>query len=329
MRCTHIRFGRCSLVLATLSAALLAQDALAQAYPVKTVRYVVPFGAGSSPDIVGRLVAEQLTRLWGQQVIVDNRVGAAGVIGAAFVAKSAPDGYTLLQCNVGSNAIAVSLYAKVPFDQMRDFAHVTRIGATPNMISAHPSVPIRSIKALVAYARANPGKLSYSSGLPGVSPQLSVELLKLRTGIDIVNVPYKAGAQAVTDTIAGQIPINVSNAPVTVAPIKAGRLVPLAVTSAARSPQFPDVPTVEEQGVPDFDVQSWQGVCAPAGTPAAVLDKLNEDIHRVLRQPEIVQRLTDLMLPPTPTTREGFEQFMRGEIARWARVIKDAKIPQQ
>jgi tripartite-type tricarboxylate transporter receptor subunit TctC len=322
--------GRRAAAAAVASAAALASGiASAQSFPVKTVRYVVPFGAGASPDIVGRLLAEQLTRLWGQQVIVDNRVGAAGVLGAAFVAKSAPDGHTLLQCNIGSNAIAVSLYAKMPYDQMRDFAHITRIGATPNMITVHPSVPIRSIKALIAYARANPGKLSYSSGLPGVSPQLSLELLKLKAGIDVVNIPYKVGFQAVTDTIAGQVPINVSNAPVTVAPIQSGRLLPLAVTSKARAPQFPSVPTVEESGVPDFDVQSWQALCAPAGTPAAILDKLNEDMHKVLRVPEIVQRLTDLMLPPAPTSREGMEQFMRGEIARWAKVIKDARIPQQ
>lgn len=317
------------IAAAVVAASLPSGNADAQQFPVRVVRYVVPFGAGSSPDIVGRLLAEQLTRLWGQQVIVDNRVGAAGVLGAAYVAKSAPDGHTLLQCNIGSNAIAVSLYAKMPFDQMRDFAHITRIGATPNMITAHPSVPIKSIKAMVAYARANPGKLSYSSGLPGVSPQLSIELLKLKTGIDIVNIPYKVGFQAVTDTIAGQIPINVSNAPVTVGPIQAGRLIPLAVTSTTRSPQFPAVPTVEEQGIPDFDVQSWQALCAPAGTPVAVLDKLNDDMQKILRIPDVVQRLTDLMMPPLPTSREGFEQFIRSEIARWAKVIKDAGIPQQ
>lgn len=306
---------------------LAAQTAPAQSFPTKPVRYIVPFGAGSSPDIVGRLLADQLTKLWGQQVIVDNRVGAAGTLGAAFVAKSAPDGHTLLQCNIGSNAISVSLYAKVPYDQMRDFAHITRIGMTPNMISAHPSVPIKSIKQLVAYARANPGKLSYSSGLPGVSPQVSFELLKLRTKIDVVNIPYKAGAQAVTDTIAGQIPVNVSNAPVTVGPIQSGRLHPLAVTSAERSPVFPNVPTVQETGVPDFDVQSWQAMCAPAGTPAPILDKIHDDMQKVLRNPEVVQRLTELMLPPSPTSREGMEQFMRSEIARWAEVIRDAKIP--
>ncbi len=321
----------CRLAPLPIAAALVlsSASAVAQTFPTKPVRYIVPFGAGSSPDIVGRLLADQLTRLWGQQVIVDNRVGAAGTIGAAFVAKAPPDGHTLLQCNIGSNAISVSLYAKVPYDQMRDFAHITRIGMTPNMISTHPSVPIKSIKQLVAYARANPGKLSYSSGLPGVSPQLSFELLKLKTKIDVVNIPYKAGAQAVTDTIAGQIPVNVSNAPVTVGPIQSGRLHPLAVTGAERSPVFPNVQTVQETGVPDFDVQSWQALCAPAGTPTATIDKIHDDMQKILRAPEVVQRLTELMLPPAPLSREAFEQFMRSEITRWAGVIRDAKIPKQ
>lgn len=327
----RITVASCRAVALPIASALLlsSMPAASQNFPTKPVRYIVPFGAGSSPDIVGRLVADQLSRLWGQQVLVDNRVGAAGTIGAAFVAKAPPDGHTLLQCNIGSNAISVSLYAKVPYDQMRDFAHIIRIGMTPNMISAHPSVPIKSIKQLVAYARANPGKLSYSSGLPGVSPQLSFELLKLKTKIDVVNIPYKAGAQAVTDTIAGQIPVNVSNAPVTVGPIQSGRLHPLAVTSAERSPVFPNVPTVEETGVPDFDVQSWQAMCAPAGTPTAILDKIHEDMQKILRIPEVVQRLTELMLPPAPLSRDAFEQFMKSEITRWAGVIRDAKIPKQ
>jgi tripartite-type tricarboxylate transporter receptor subunit TctC len=300
-----------------------------QAFPVKPVRYVVPFGAGASPDIIGRLLAERLSRSWGQQVIVDNRVGAAGVLGSAFVAKAAPDGYTLLQCNIGSNAISVSLYAKIPYDQVRDFAPVTRIGMTPNMITVHPSVPFRSVKALIAYAKANPGKLNYSSGLPGVSPQLSMELLKLVAKVDIVNIPYKVGAQAVTDTIAGQIPVNISNAPVTVGPIQSGRLRPLAVTSAMRAPQFPDVPTVEEAGLADFDVQSWQGVCAPAGMSAALLGKIHEDFNAVLRTPDVQERMSELMMPPAPTTPDGFDKFIRAEIARWAKVIRDAAIPQQ
>lgn len=301
----------------------------AQSYPAKPVRYIVPFGPGGSPDIVARLLADRLTRLWGQQVIVENRAGVAGTMGTAAVAKSPPDGYSLVQCNIASSGIGVSLFTKLPYDQFRDIAPVTRIGMTPNMITVHPSVPIRSIKELVAYASKYPDKLSYSSGQVGTSPQLSMELLKLRTNIQMTNIPYKIGAQAFTDTIAGQIPVNISNAPLTTAHIQAGRVRPLAVTSAKRAVQFPSVPTVEEAGLPDFDVQSWQGVCAPAATPAAILNKLNEDIISVLHAPDVQQRLTELMMPPSPTAREEFDRFIRAEVARWDKVITDAKIPRQ
>ena len=301
----------------------------AQNFPVKPVRYVVPFGAGASPDIVGRLLADRLTRLWGQQVIVDNRVGVAGVLGTALVAKSPPDGYNMVQCNVASSAIAVSLMAKMPYDQLRDLATVTRIGNMPNIIIAHPSAPFRSLPEMVAYARANPGKLSYSSGLPGVSPQLTMELIKLLAKIDIVNIPYKIAAQGLTDTIGGQLPLNVSNLPASVQPVASGRLRAIAVTSATRAPQMPNVPTVQESGFPGYEVQSWYGVCVAAGTPTALLDKLNADFHTVLRIPELQQRLYELGINVAPTSREEFEQYIRAEITRWAQVIKDAGIVQQ
>jgi len=194
---------RCALAF-TIVAAVWACPAAswAQTFPSKPVRYVVPFGAGGSPDIVGRLLAERLSRLWGQQVVVENRVGVAGVMGTAYVAKSPPDGYTLTQCNIASSGIAVSLYAKMPYDQLRDIAPVTRIGMTPNILTVHPSVPIRSIKEFIAYARAHPGKLSYASGLVGTSPQLSMELFKFMAKIDVVNIPYKIGAQC--DAEAGK-----------------------------------------------------------------------------------------------------------------------------
>jgi len=300
-----------------------------QAFPSKYVRYIVPFGAGASPDIVGRLLADRLTRLWGQQVIIENRVGAAGVLGTAFVAKSTPDGYTLVQCNIASSAIAVSLFANMPYDQLRDLAPVTRIGLTPNILTVHPSVPIRSIKEFIAYAKAHPGKLSYSAGLVGVSPQLSMELLQLMAKFDVVHIPYKIAAQGLTDTIGGQVPFNMSNFPATVAPVQAGRLRLLAVTSANRAAQLPSVPTIQEAGFPGYDVQSWYGVCAPAGTPTAVLDKLHADFNTVLRMPDVQQRLNELVMGGAPTSREEFEQFIRAEIARWAKVIKDAGIPQQ
>ena len=311
---------------------LLAQPASpgpAQVFPTRLVRYVVPFGAGASPDIVARLMADRLTRLWGQQVIVENRVGAAGVLGTAFVAKSPPDGHTLIQCNVASSAIAMSLFAKMPYDQVRDLAALTRIGMMPNIITSHPSVPIRSLKAFVDYARAHPGKLSYSAGLPGVSPHLTMVLIELAAKIKVEHIPYKIAAQGLTDTIGGQVPFNVSNFPATVAPIQNGRLRALAVTSATRASQLPDVPTVQESGFPGYDVQSWYGVCAPAGTPVAVLDKLHADINTVLRMPDVQQRLNELMISGAPTSREEFDQFIRAEIARWAQVIKSANIPQQ
>ena len=300
-----------------------------QSFPSKPVRYVVPFGAGASPDIVARFLADRFTRLWGQQVIVENRVGVSGVLGTAFVAKSPPDGYTLVQCNIASSAIAVSLFANMPYDQLRDLAPVTRIGMTPNILTVHPSLPIRSIKELITYAKAHPGELSYTSGLAGTSPQLSVELLKLLAKIDIVNIPYRIAAQALTDTIGGQIPINVSNFPATVAPVQAGRLRAIAITSAKRVSQLPSVPTIQEAGFPGYEVQSWYGVCAPAGTPAQVLDKLHADINAVLLMPDVQQRLNELVMEGAPTSREEFELFIRAEIARWAQVIKEAGIPQQ
>lgn len=298
----------------------------AQTFPTKPVRYVIPFPAGTSNDIVGRLLADRLSKLWGQQVIVDNRTGASGTIGAAFAAKSPPDGYTLLHCNIAPNAISPSMMSKLPYEH-KDFAPITRIGMPPNIILVHPSTPFRSIQELAAYARANPGKLSYAAGLVGTSPHLSMEWLKQRLKLDIVHVPFVNAAQGTGQVIAGELPINITNMPVVVAPIQSGRLRAIGVGSAKRQALLPDVPTIQESGVPDFEVNSWYGVCAPAGVPAPILDKLNADLHEVLRIPALAQRLTELGMPPAPTTREEFDKFMRAEIARWAQVIRDAKIP--
>ena len=310
-------------------AAVHAGGLWGQTYPSKPVRYVIPFDAGSSPDIVGRTITERLSRLWGQQILVENRVGAAGTLGSAYVAKAQPDGYTLLQANIASNAISVSLYAKMPYDQLRDFAPITRIGMTPNVIMVHPSTPFRTVRQMVDYAKAHPGKLSYSASLPGTSPHLTIELLKLQLKFDVVYIPYKLGAQAVTDTIGGQVPINISNAPLSTAPVQSGRLRALAVTSGQRLALLPDVPTMKESGVPDFEVTSWYGLMAPAGTPAPILDKINADMHTALHAPEVEKRMQEVSMPPSPTTRQEFDQFVRAEIARWARVIKEAAIPQQ
>ena len=328
MRC-GIEAGRSVIVTIAAAAWMFPSVASSQTFPSKPVRYIVPFGPGGSPDLVARLLGERLSRLWGQQVVVENRVGAAGVLGTAFVARSAPDGHTLVQCNVASSGIAVSLNAKMPYDQLRDLAAVTRIGMLPNVITVHPSVPIKTMKEFIAYAKANPGKLSYAGSLVGTSPHLSMEWLKLIGKFDVVHIPYKVGAQGIADTIAGQVPAGVFNLPASVAPIQAGRLRGLAVTSAQRAAPLPDLPTMKEVGYANFEVNSWYGVCAPAATPAPVLDKLQADIAAVLRVPEFQQRMNELVMDANPMSREEFDQFIRADIARWAHIIKEAKIPLQ
>jgi tripartite-type tricarboxylate transporter receptor subunit TctC len=318
-----------ALMCSVAAVAWMSSTALfAQNYPTKPVRYVIPFPAGTGNDIVGRIITDKLVRIWGQQVIVDNRAGASGSIGAAFVAKAPPDGYTLLHCNIAPNAISPSMLVKVPYEH-RDFAPITRIGMTPNMITVHPSTPFRTVKDLVAHAKANPTKLSYAAGTVGTSPHLSMEWLKLLMKFNIVHIPYKNAAQGTSDVIAGQLPVNITNFPFLVEPVKAGRLRPLAVTSAKRQSLLPEVPTMQESGVPGYEVNSWYGVCAPAGVPEALLDKIHTDVVSVLRMPDVEQRLTELVIPPSPTTRDEFDQFIRAEIARWAQVIRDAGIPKQ
>jgi len=320
---------RASLFALAVLACHLPVPAWAQGYPVKPVRYVIPFPAGGSPDLIARLITERFSRMWGQQVLVDNRPGAGGTVGAAFAAKSPPDGYTLFQCNIASSAIAESLYARMPYDQQRDFAPLSRIGTTASVLVVHPSLPARSVKEFIAYAKAHPGKLSYGTSAAGTSPQLSMELLKLSAKIDVVHIAYKGAPQALSDVIGGQIPVSVQTAPGALAAVQAGRVRALAVTSLKRLPQLPDVPTMDESGLPGFEVTSWYGLCAPAGTPVAILDKVHADLTAVLRVPEIQQRLRDIVVEAAPMSREEFAQFIRAEIARWARVIKAAGIPQQ
>ncbi len=315
--------------LATGAAAQTATTGSTQAYPAKPVRYIVPFPAAASPDIVARLLAERLSRTWGQQVVVDNRSGAGGTLGAAFAAKSPADGYTLFQCNIASSAIAESLYAKMPYDHQRDFAPITRIGTTPNVLVVHPSLPVRTAKDFIDYARAHPGKLSYGTSAAGTSSQLSMELLKLTAKIDVVHIAYKGAPQALTDAIGGQIPASVQTAPAVVSSIQTQRVRALAVTSLKRVAQLPDVPTLHETVFPGFEATSWYGLCAPTGTPAPILDKVNTDLTAVLRMPEILQRFRELIVEAAPTSRDEFARFIAAETARWARVIKAAGIAQQ
>jgi len=306
-----------------------AAVAHAQSYPVKPVRYVVAFAAGDAPDIVARLVGDRLGKQWEQQVLVENRVGAGGTIAAAFVAKAPADGYTLFHCNIASNAIAPAIYLKLTYDALRDFEMVSRIGTTANVVVVHPSTPFKSIAEFIAFAKANPGKLSYGSGGVGASPHLSMELFKLNAGINIVHVPYKGATPAATDLIGGQIPAAIANLPSVLPLILAGKARALAVTSEKRAPPLPSVPTMIESGMPGYVVTAWYGMCTPAGTPPQVLNKLHADLTRTLQAPDVQQRLADLVIDVAPTSRDEFVAFVRSELERWARVVKDAGIPRQ
>jgi tripartite-type tricarboxylate transporter receptor subunit TctC len=326
---SNLALAAVALYFSSAASAQTASTGSGQAYPAKPVRYIVPFPAAASPDIIARLIAERLSRLWGQQVVVDNRSGAGGTLGAAFAAKAPADGYTLFQCNIASSAVAESLYAKMPYDHQRDFAPISRIGITPNVVVVHPSMPARTVKEFIAYARANPGKLSYGTSAAGTSSQLSMELLKLTAKIDVVHIAYKGAPQALSDVMGGQIPASVQTAPAVMPAIQSGRVRALAVTSLKRIVQLPAVPTLHETALPGFEANSWYGLCAPTGTPAPILDKLNTDLTAVLRMPEILQRFNDLVVEAAPTSRDAFARFIGAEIARWARVIKDAGITQQ
>jgi len=301
----------------------------AQSYPVKPVRYVVAFAAGDSPDIVARLVADRMSRLWDQQMVVENRVGAGGTIAGAAVANAAPDGYTLFHCNIASSAIASAIYPKLPYDPVRDFAMVSRFATTANALIVHPSLPAKSVAEFIAYAKAHPGKLSYGSPGVGTSPHLSMELFKTTSGINVVHIAYKGAMPALADLMGGQIPGMLANLPALLPHIVSGKIRALAVTSATRSARLPAVPTMLESGVADYVVTAWYGMCAPAATPVPILDKLHADLTKTLQAPDVQQRLADLVIEVAPTSRDEFTAFIRSEMARWAKVVRDSGIPTQ
>ncbi len=316
-------------VVATCLGFIVATAVDAQPYPTKPVRYIVPFPAGASPDIVGRLMSDRLSRIWGQQVVVDNRAGAGGTVGAGIAARAAPDGYTLFQCNIASSAIAASLYAKLPYDHTRDFSAITRIGTTASVLIVHPAVPVATVAELIAHAKANPGKLSYGSSGAGTSPHLGMELFKTLTKIDVVHVAYKGAPQALSDLIGGQVPVAISNIPAYLPAIHTGRARAIAVTSLKRASQLPSTPTMDEAGLKGFEVTSWYGVCVPAGAPAPLLAKIHADASKVLLAPDVNQRMTEMVIESAPTSREEFAAFMRSETLRWAQVAKGAGLNPQ
>lgn len=301
---------------------IAGSQAGAQTYPSRAITMVVPFPAGGTTDILGRFVGQGLSAAWGQPVVIENRGGAGGNIGAAAVAKAAPDGYTLLVGTVGTHAINASLYSKMPYDTVKDFIPVTLIASVPNMLVVTPSLPVNSVAELVAYAKANPGKLNMASSGNGTSIHLSGELFKVMTGVDMVHVPYKGSAPALNDLMAGQVQLMFDNMPSALPQVKGGTLKALAVTTATRSPAMPDLPTVAEAGVPGFEASSWFGVFAPAGTPKEIVDKLQAEIARILKTPEMTERLAQQGAVAVGNTSEEFAAYVQAELTKWAGVVK-------
>jgi len=317
---------RHALIAAILAPAALAVSpiaaAQAPAYPTKPIRIVVPFPPGGATDILARDVAQKLTDAWGQSVIVDNRPGAGGNIGSELVAKSAPDGYTLEMGTVGTHAINASLYAKMPYDNVKDFAPIILVAGVPNVLEVNPSLPVNSVTELIAYAKANPGKLNFASSGNGTSIHLSGELFKVMAGVEMTHVPYKGSAPALQDLIAGQVQLMFDNLPPSLPQIKAGKLRALAVTSAARAPALPDVPTVAEAGLPGFEASSWFGLLAPAGTPPAIVAKINAEVGKWLATPEAKENLAKQGANAAGGTPEDFAKHIAAETAKWAKVVK-------
>ena len=314
-----------SLTALTLGAGtLLAAAAVpAQTFPTKPVRLVAPFTAGGPVDITARILAQKLTDAWGQQVIVENRTGASGMIGAELVAKSPPDGYTLL-VNSSIHVIVPSLFSKMGYDPLRDFAPVTVVSSSPLLLVVTPTLPVKNIKEFVALAKARPGELSFASSGSGSSTHLTAELFKTVTGTNMVHVPYKGQSQALTDVISGQVPFMFNSLPPVLEFVKAKRLRALGITAAQRFGPLPDVPTFAESGYKDLVTGSWYAVWAPAKTPEAIVTKLNADIVKVINQPDVRNRILELGGEPVGNTLAEFDAFQKAEAARWAKVVKDS-----
>ena len=294
----------------------------AQTFPTKPVKLVVPFPPGGPLDSVGRAIADKLTQVWGQPVVVDNKPGAGGNIGADIVAKSAPDGYTIVMGALSTHAVNPSLYPTMPYDAVKDFAPITLVAVTPNVLVVNPSLPVHSVKELIAYAKANPGKLSFGSGSTGSAGHLAGELFKADTGVDMVHVPYKGGAPAMQALLAGDTQLMFDNLANSMPQVKAGKLRALAVTTAQRSKLAPDLPTMAEAGVPGFDISTWFGLLAPAGTPPAVIAKWNADVTKILEAPEMRERLTLQGAEAAPMTPQQFGAFIATELSKYAHIVK-------
>lgn len=316
--------SRAAIVVA-MSGVMVA-SATAQQYPERPIRMIVPFAAGSATDTSARLYAAELTKQLGQQVIPDNRPGAGGAIGMQFLAKAAPDGYTIAYAGAGPLAINRSISSNLPYDVEKEILAISQAVSAPLMLAVSPTLPVKSVKELIALAKARPGQLSNGSAGTGTVGHLAGEYFKSRSGIDILHVPYKGGAQAATDVMSGFVQLMFDPASGVAPHVRSGRLRGLAVTGPTRTKAFPELPTVAEAGVPGYEVTTWGGIIAPAGTPRPIIVKLSEEVGKAAKAPTLVERYAALGADPVTSTPEEFTAFIRNEFIKWAKVVKFAKI---
>jgi len=310
-------------VIACAAAVTVAAPAVAQVYPSKAIRIVVPFPAGGTSDILARAVGQKLSEEWKQPVIVDNRPGAGANIGAEIVVKSPPDGYTLLLAST-IHTINPSLYRKLAYDPVRDFSPITLIALTSQVLVVHPSLPVKTVKELVAYARKRPGQIHYSSAGNGSQPHLTAELFKSRTGIDLVHVPYKGAPPAMNDLLAGHVALSFATSPSAVPQVKNGKLRALAVSTAKRIAALPEVPTLDESGLPGFEASGSNGLVGPAGMPPAVVEKLNAAVVRIVKEPAMQKFLSEQGAEPYTNTPAEYAAYIKADVAKWAKAVKDS-----
>ncbi len=298
----------------------------AQGYPNRPLRIIVPFPPGGGVDLNNRILTSRLTEFLGQQIVIDNRSGAGGNLGAALAAKATPDGYTLFACGVASHGVSPAIYRKLPYDAEKDLIGVGMIGSTPNVLVVHPGVPVKTIPEFVAWAKAAGSKSNYASSGVGTSPHMTMELFKMASGINLNHVAYKGGAPALQEVMGGHVPAMFGNLGEQLGAIRAAKTRPIAVSSLKRNPAIPEVPTVAESGFPGFEVTSWYATCAPAGTPAAILDQLNAAMAKTLNMADIRERLLQIATDPSIKTRNELAQHIAGEIAKWRKVAKAANV---
>jgi tripartite-type tricarboxylate transporter receptor subunit TctC len=317
---------RLGAALAVLAAVGAAPAAAQEAYPSKPVRVIVPYPAGGGTDFFARAAGAKLSTLLGQQIVVDNRPGAATIIGAEAAAGSPPDGYTLLLGDSATYAVNPSLYRKLPYDPQKDFAPISLTGRFALLLVVNPSVPANSVQELIRLAKSKPGQLDYGSPGPGSPHHLAMELFKQQTGIDVQHIPYKGAAPAVQDLLGGRIPMMFLDYAAGMSQIKAGKIKALAVASPERIAAMPDLPTIAESGVPGFEAWAWQGLSAPAGTPADIIAKLNAEYGKAIADPALRQKIVDAGIEPLHSTPQQMADYIRSETAKWAKVVKEGHI---